>query len=250
MYDSVLHMMALDMRTKFDKYWGKIENMNPLLFIANVLDPRYKLAYVTWSFEEIYGEHVAQLMGEKVKVDLVRMYEWYSKEYGQLNSSSTSRAQNEDSQPTQSTVESHAHKARSAAFRSHLKKKDTIEAKNEVERFLNEACVDEDENFNILDWWKLNASRFNILSKIARDVLAVPVSTVASESAFSTGGRVLDQFRSSLTPKMTEALICTQNWLRPSKLDFHDPEYDDELEKCEQIEQGNNLPICFDLLVF
>jgi len=44
-------------------------------------------------------------------------------------------------------------------------------------------------------------------------VLAIPISTVASESAFSTCGRILDDFRSSLTPFMVEALVCTQDWL-------------------------------------
>jgi len=45
-------------------------------------------------------------------------------------------------------------------------------------------------------------------------VLVVPVSTVASELAFSTGGRILDPFRSSLAPEMVQSLICTQNWLQ------------------------------------
>ncbi|KAL0405612.1 UNVERIFIED_CONTAM: putative AC transposase [Sesamum latifolium] len=45
-------------------------------------------------------------------------------------------------------------------------------------------------------------------------MLAIPVSTIASESAFSTSGRVIDVFRSSLSPKMVEALICTQDRLR------------------------------------
>ena len=175
-----------------------------------MLDPRYKLAYVMWSFEEIYGEIMAQTMLKKVKEELVKMYEWYTKEYEQPSASTNSQSISE-SQSAPPPIESHAHKARTAAFRSHLKKKDTIEAKNEVERYLHEACEDEEDNFDILTWWKQNASRFTILSKLARDVLAVPISTVASESAFSTGGRVLDVFRSSLTPKMTEALICTQN---------------------------------------
>ena len=53
-----------------------------------------------------------------------------------------------------------------------------------------------------------------MLSKIARDVLAVPISTVASESAFSTGGHILDPFRSSLSPFMVQNLVCARNWLQ------------------------------------
>jgi hypothetical protein len=49
---------------------------------------------------------------------------------------------------------------------------------------------------------------------MARDIFAAPASTVASESAFSTGGRVISEYRSRLTSKNVEALICLQNWLR------------------------------------
>lgn len=71
-----------------------------------------------------------------------------------------------------------------------------------------------EDDVEILKWWKLNSPRFPILSRMARDILAMPVSTVASEAAFSTGGRTLDQFRSSLTPKVVQGLICGQDWLR------------------------------------
>ena len=53
-----------------------------------------------------------------------------------------------------------------------------------------------------------------MLSKLARDVLAIPVSTITSESAFSTGGRILDPFRSSLSPLMVQNLVCAQDWLQ------------------------------------
>ena len=53
-----------------------------------------------------------------------------------------------------------------------------------------------------------------MLSKLARDVLVVPVSTIASESAFSTGGHILDPFRSSLSPLMVQNLVCAQDWLQ------------------------------------
>ncbi|KAH9650090.1 BED-type domain-containing protein [Citrus sinensis] len=65
--------------------------------------------------------------------------------------------------------------------------------------------------------------RYPIMEKIARDVLVVLVSTMASESAFSTGHRIIDEYKSSLTPAMVDALICTENWLQ-SKL-FANPVY-------------------------
>lgn len=60
---------------------------------------------------------------------------------------------------------------------------------------------------------------YPILSQIARDLLAVQVSTVASESAFSAGGRVIDPFRSRLDPEMVEALVCTKDWVAATKRD-------------------------------
>jgi len=64
--------------------------------------------------------------------------------------------------------------------------------KTELDIYLSEAIVEEENSFDILRWWKINVERFPILSKLARDVLAIPISTVASKSAFSTSGRVLD----------------------------------------------------------
>jgi len=51
---------------------------------------------------------------------------------------------------------------------------------------------------------KIHGPRYPVIARIARDVLGVPVSTIASESAFSAGGRTLDSFRTSLTPKVID----------------------------------------------
>ena len=60
----------------------------------------------------------------------------------------------------------------------------------------------------------MHSTKYPILSRMARDLFAAPASTVASESAFSTGGRVISDYRSRLTSKNVEALICLQDWLR------------------------------------
>ena len=48
-------------------------------------------------------------------------------------------------------------------------------------------------------------------------MLAMQASTIASESAFSAGGRVIDPYRSRLDPEMVEALVCTRDWILADK---------------------------------
>jgi hypothetical protein len=87
---------------------------------------------------------------------------------------------------------------------------------------------------DLLVWWKASEQRFPILARMARDVLAIPISIVASESTFSTSGRILDDFRSSLTPFMLEALVCAQDWLRWSiPIDI-----EENLEELTMLEKG------------
>ncbi|KAL1111766.1 hypothetical protein V6Z11_D02G082500 [Gossypium hirsutum] len=122
------------------------------------------------------------------------------------------------------------------AKQKYLKKKKQVglESKSELDRYLGEdEEVNDSSSFDLLLWWKMNTLRFPILAQMARDILAIPISTVASESAFSTDGRVLDSFRSSLTPVMVEALVCTQDWLRKSNGVINLEDYFDELQTME-----------------
>ena len=67
--------------------------------------------------------------------------------------------------------------------------------------------------FDILSFWKGSEIRYPEVAVMAYDILGIPISTVASESTFSTGGRVIDQYRSSLKPDIVEALVCIRDWL-------------------------------------
>ena len=83
----------------------------------------------------------------------------------------------------------------------------------QLDLYLDEPRVDRNAKLDILAFWKGNEFRYPELAAMARDILSIPISTVASESTFSVGGRVIDQFRSALKPNVVEALICTRDWL-------------------------------------
>ena len=96
------------------------------------------------------------------------------------------------------------------AFENKLEDEAYLETKSEIGKYLLDN-LEKLGSSDILDWWKLNASNYPILSKMATDILAIPISTVASESDFSTSRRILDIFRSSLSPKTVETRVCSPN---------------------------------------
>ncbi|KAH9736340.1 protein kinase domain-containing protein [Citrus sinensis] len=77
---------------------------------------------------------------------------------------------------------------------------------DELDSFLDEKVIPRMEDFNILSWWKTNANRYSTLARIARDILAIPITTVASESAFSTGlkSETISQFATFLEEEQEE----------------------------------------------
>jgi hypothetical protein len=93
---------------------------------------------------------------------------------------------------------------------------------NVLDRYLEEETLSVTVDLDILQYWKMYSTRYPVLACMARDILAVPASTVASESAFSTGERTVSDYRSRLKSETIEALICLQDWLRSrGKSQYH-----------------------------
>ena len=47
---------------------------------------------------------------------------------------------------------------------------------------------------------------------MAREILSVPISMVASKAYFSAGGRFVSNKRCDLSPKTVETLLCLKDW--------------------------------------
>ncbi|KAG8503324.1 hypothetical protein CXB51_001365 [Gossypium anomalum] len=190
------NVMAIKMKEKYDKYWGDIDKMNLLMFVACVLDPRQKLKYLEFALSEMSSSEKTSEMMQKLKESLYELFDEYKPSLHSTCSQLSMSTHVSLREPQQKM------KRRMQA----LYKKRELEIcgedkTSELDKYLAEANEEFVEDFDILLWWKVNSPRFPTLSKMARDVLAIPVSTVASESAFSTGGRVLDQYRSSVRIK-------------------------------------------------
>jgi hypothetical protein len=240
--DPLLGAMARRMKVKYDKYWGDFVEINRLLFVAVILDPRYKMAtFEFWCRKNLLTEMAEQLLA-LLKDDIDRLFDQYARASSGFGRNSTMSGVDEVQSRRShgsTSVEVEDEDPLISEFRE---SQNLLECKNEMERYFQEGVESSRPNFDILNWWKVNSTKFPVLSEIARDVLAIPVTTVASESAFSTGGRVLDPYRSSLAPKTVEALICTQNWLRSSPISFSET-YLSKLDDVEsyKMDLGTNI---------
>ena len=66
--------------------------------------------------------------------------------------------------------------------------------------YLNEPRLDRKlhAHLDLLEFWKKEKTKYPLLSIMVRDLLSIPITTVASESSFSVGGRIFNKYRSSL----------------------------------------------------
>lgn len=252
--DTDLSAMATKMTSKFEKYWGAPGKMNKLLYIATVFDPRRKLDYLQFVLSDMYETEIGNILFAQVKEKLHKLFDDYKYRLAPSGTGSANLSEARGNTKVSEIAFSSSHalkRERMNRFRQARQEGGYGDGnKSELEKYLSEDLHDDDdsdsESFDILAWWKVNSVRFPILSTMARDILAVPISTVASEATFSTGGRILDSFRSSLTPRIVESLLCSQDWLRGLALPN---EIEENVEDVEKAEEGNyflylNIQIC------
>ena len=205
---STIVTMAHNMLAKFDKYWGDVEQINEFLILAAILDPRYKLKLLRLCFSAVSTDpkFIERMCARSVDT-LRSLFAFY-------NENAPGLPTKEQPPPPPSPND-----GLDSFILAGLMTPESFEqgdvVRTELDAYLSDACEPyiRTVHFDVLTWWKLNVHKYPILSSIARDVLAIQVSTVASESAFSGGGRILDSFRSSLHPRMVEALMCARDWL-------------------------------------
>ncbi|XP_031106193.1 zinc finger BED domain-containing protein RICESLEEPER 2-like [Ipomoea triloba] len=214
-FDMFMSEMAIPMKAKFDKYWGEC---NLLMSIACVLDPMMKLNGIKITFPLLYKtQSDVEKNVEKVKRALEELYLDYVNLFSQDASSTSGHSEFN----VESTIVVHGVRQMDKGMQEILTMVHRSQSypltKSELETYLEKNLVIHScssSSFCALGWWKDNSLKFKVLSKMAANILVVPISSVASESTFSAGRRVIDEYCASLNEQSIEALICGGDWLR------------------------------------
>ena len=201
----VISTMANSMVAKFDAYWNVIHK---LMGVAAVLDPRYKMTLLHFYFPLVYPNDFSEQISNIKRLCYELVEEYYTRMYKETDTESAVHGTvTSTSKGSSITIDGDY---RLFVKRMKINKTNSFRAK--LDHYLEEDVLPDNSQFDILLWWKLNGVKYPVLQTIARDILAIPVSTVASESAFNSSGRLVSPHRNRLHPKMIKALMCAQSW--------------------------------------
>jgi hAT family C-terminal dimerisation region len=81
----------------------------------------------------------------------------------------------------------------------------------------------EHDGIDIFDYWKMNETAYPTLAMMTHDIFVVPVSTVPSESHFSSANRILTVKRNRLGAKTFERLVCLKDRFDAKQRNQHAP---------------------------
>ncbi|KAA8542307.1 hypothetical protein F0562_023557 [Nyssa sinensis] len=196
---------AVDMATKAQNYNEQVCNI--FTYMTAILDPRIKVELIP---ESLNLENYL----EEARTHFMRIYS--TSDFPSITS--VYCAQELEDGGSVSFAEEIARKKRRVS---------TSSVTDELTQYLSEppAPITTD----VLEWWKVNSTRYPRLSVMARDFLAVQATSVAPEELFCSKGDEIDRQRFSMLHQSTQALLCIKSWTQGGfKLQYKSTEIDYE----------------------
>jgi hypothetical protein len=198
--DVLIRAMIYEMKEKFQKYW----DLSFLqICVPVILDPRFKLGYLKFRLRQGFGNEEQYF--PTIENTFKELFNEYNLQSGELTP---------DFAQSVRAVETYLGRTNPWADWSHHQNLVQRRRVSELDKYLEEETVPVDIHFDILKYWKSSSATYPVLARMARDILAIPASTVASESAFSSGDKIISEYRSRLTSETVQALVCLQDWIR------------------------------------
>ncbi|GJW10277.1 zinc finger BED domain-containing protein RICESLEEPER 2-like protein [Tanacetum coccineum] len=202
---------------KLKKYF---ENIPSIITCAAALNPCFNVSGVDYLIENISRDLEFEDDGFATRSldwfheSFQGLYNMYYSQYGTNQTQSTSGG------GSSSGVSRDPYARLLHGLNQHKKKKSRGDPtmSSEYEQYLKTDFVSglqpkDFASYDVLGFWKSKENQFPVLSRMAMDILSVQASSVASESAFSTSGRLLTIRRTRLTPESLEMCMCLKDHL-------------------------------------
>ncbi|GJT94202.1 zinc finger BED domain-containing protein RICESLEEPER 2 [Tanacetum coccineum] len=182
--------MIVDMRKKYDKYWGDYKKINHYMYFAVILDPTMKSEIIGYGFKHLIEngcmpmeqdeedsqetafdfltpDELCKKFVQKVEKDMGSLFAIYKEKYGTTTSTELPRSTSSKSTSSRSR--------RGNAFLNSFKDKvgnKLSGGEDELKKYLKEPRLEleDDEDFDILTWWKVNSPRFPIVARMAKEI--------------------------------------------------------------------------------
>ncbi|XVE80066.1 hypothetical protein DITRI_Ditri14bG0109400 [Diplodiscus trichospermus] len=170
--------MAQSMHVKFKKY--RDEHYLGLAF-AIIFGPRFKMKFMNFSLKKSDGDH--ENKSRSILDQLKKLFKEYEKvtfpNFAVTTSSNQDGAHELDDNLMEfKTCNSNGEFGSISSSR-----------KTQLELYLSEPRVELTRvSFDVLTFWRVNYCRYPEHAMMARDILSIPITTLASELTFSIGG--------------------------------------------------------------
>ncbi|CAN1243232.1 Zinc finger BED domain-containing protein DAYSLEEPER [Linum perenne] len=158
--DEDIRNMANKMKDKVFKYWYEHEEtnlrMNRLMYFAPIFDPRHIWSIITYIIPRLYGQQRGEELIIEIRKELLAMFDVGGDEDGDDD-----------------------------FFDDYAMVPMRVGERTELDKYLageREEMGEPGKPYDVLGCWKSVAHKFHVLSEMAKDILDVPISTVASES--------------------------------------------------------------------
>ncbi|MBA0762845.1 hypothetical protein Gotri_012404 [Gossypium trilobum] len=167
-----------------------------------------------YCFTTIYYAHASDFV-QTILNNLKLLFDEYVKNSKSTSSSLTGSSNVLDNNPIDSSL--HQLKVNSVDLREdydesddykqYLSESSTKSENSQLDIYLEEPELKLNSQIDVLNYWSKSSIRYRELSFLAHDLLVIPISTVSSKSAFSMEKKVITSLRSSLKPKMVQAIV-------------------------------------------
>jgi hypothetical protein len=185
--DPRVENMSIKMKTKFKKYWTDVHGFMKL---ATVLDSRYKLKFMKAFYSTMYGEESAVIETGVARVRSL-LYDLVLEYQGSMEGIATTDGVGVAGK---NVVHNEGDDLVFCLFDKFLSEEPDDSpsyVRTELDLYLKEPTLPRTQELDIIHWWEYAGIKYPTLRKIARDIMAIPITTVPSESVFSIGGMII-----------------------------------------------------------